>query len=82
LQKWRGEYAKLASQVNEDLPAVFKWAKDNYRATVGDARWFVSSTWPKIWAAYGNKNTASGKYAHLSPKNRREMEQLDKEDGI
>jgi len=76
LQKWRGEYAKLSSQVDADLPAVFRWAKDNYKASVGAARWFIESKWPNILAAYNNKPSG------LTPKQLAQLAQLDKEDGI
>lgn len=57
LHKWRGEYGRLSNQVDADLPAVFKWATSEYRATAGSAKWFISDTWPKIWTAYNNRET-------------------------
>jgi uncharacterized protein YdaU (DUF1376 family) len=55
LNQWRAAWGTIAA--NSDNPTeVFEWAKDNYRASVSQARYFVKDSWPKISTAFQNRN--------------------------
>jgi len=58
LQQWRGVWGQLR-QCNGDVVPILEWAKDGYTGGIGAPRFFVESTWPKIVAAYRNKDKST-----------------------
>ncbi len=57
LQVWRGIYGELKAKCKSaDVDAVFEWATKNYYASIGPARFFVDTDWPKIHNAYRNRD--------------------------